>query len=559
MVDDYVAVKHGRKRAEYPHPVMKEVLEETHGVMVYQEQVMRILERLGGIELSSAYTCIKAISKKKIETIAAFREKFVEGAKAKGLPKSEAAELFGLIEKFAGYGFNKSHSTAYALLAWQTAYLKTHFPVEFMAALLSGDITGRNFKKKDALVEHIEDCRRMGIDVAPPDVNASGVDFTVAEGRILFGMSAIKGCGVPAAQAILAEREKGGPYRDLDNFCGRLDPSVVNKTAVESLAKAGALDSLGGHRAAILAGIERALAAGASRLADRKSGQKNLFDALEPAPASPSPAAKAAATSSLPDVPPLTDLEMRSHEKEVLGYYVHSHPLAEYAGIMSALCSHGTADLAGAKAKSEVVIGGLVAALKLSNVKQPRPGSTHTRYGMFDLEDMDGIVRSICWPEDYARLGAYLQPDAVVVVSGSVDRRAGSEETNLIVNDLVPIAEVWTKPVRQVTVKLSEPLHDIGTLNQLAEILRRHAGPVSLRLVLDLADGRRVLLEADRHKVGWSHQLHAELQGLLGSGAVRAAVSLGKARSSENSRGENGRGGEGGRRQAGGRNPAGAR
>ncbi|MEI7863146.1 MAG: DNA polymerase III subunit alpha, partial [Planctomycetota bacterium] len=550
MVDDYVAVKHGRKRAEYPHPVMKEVLEETHGVMVYQEQVMRILERLGGIELSSAYTCIKAISKKKIETIAAFREKFVEGAKAKGLPKSEAAELFGLIEKFAGYGFNKSHSTAYALLAWQTAYLKTHFPVEFMAALLSGDITGRNFKKKDALVEHIEDCRRMGIDVAPPDVNASGVDFTVAEGRILFGMSAIKGCGVPASQAILAERQKGGPYRDLDNFCGRLDPSVVNKTAVESLAKAGALDSLGGHRAAILAGIERALTAGASRLADRKSGQKNLFDALEPAPATPSSAAKEAATSALPDVPPLTDLEMRSHEKEVLGYYVHSHPLAEYAGIMSALCSHGTGDLAGAKAKSEVVIGGLVAALKLSNVKQARPGSTHTRYGMFDLEDMDGIVRSICWPEDYARLGAFLQPDAVVVVSGSIDRRAGSEETNLIVNDLVPIAEVWTKPVRQVTVKLTDPLHDSGTLNQLAEILKRHAGPTPLRLVLDLADGRRVLLEADRHTVAWSHQLHAELAGLLGPGAVRAAVSLGKARSSEGSRGENGRGGEGGRRQA---------
>ena len=174
MVDDYVAVKHGRKRAEYRHPVMKDLLEETHGVMVYQEQVMRILERLGGIELSSAYTCIKAISKKKIETIAAFREQFVDGANAKGLSKQQAKELFGLIEKFAGYGFNKSHSTAYALLAWQTAYLKTHWPVEFMAALLSGDITGRNFKKKDALVEHIEDCRRMGIEVTPPDVNASG-------------------------------------------------------------------------------------------------------------------------------------------------------------------------------------------------------------------------------------------------------------------------------------------------------------------------------------------------------------------------------------------------
>ena len=332
MVDDYVAVKHGRKRAEYRHPVMKDLLEETHGVMVYQEQVMRILERLGGIELSSAYTCIKAISKKKIETIAAFREQFVDGANAKGLSKQQAKELFGLIEKFAGYGFNKSHSTAYALLAWQTAYLKTHWPVEFMAALLSGDITGRNFKKKDALVEHIEDCRRMGIEVTPPDVNASGVDFTVANGRIVFGLSAIKGCGVPAATAIGVERQRNGPYRSLDDFCSRLDPSVVNKTAAESLAKAGAMDSLGPHRAAILAGIERAMAAGASRLADRKSGQKNLFDVFEEAP-------QAAATPppGLQDVPTFSDLETRSHEKDVLGYYIHSHPLAECSGILETM------------------------------------------------------------------------------------------------------------------------------------------------------------------------------------------------------------------------------
>ncbi|MFM8496338.1 MAG: DNA polymerase III subunit alpha, partial [Planctomycetia bacterium] len=323
MVDEYVNVKHGRKRAEFLHPVMKDVLAETHGVMVYQEQVMRILEQLGGIELSSAYTCIKAISKKKLETIAAFREQFVSGAQAKGLAKQQAQEVFALIEKFAGYGFNKSHSTAYALLAWQTAHLKTHWPVEFMAALLSGDITGRNFKKKDALVEHIEDCRRMAIEVAPPDVNASAADFTVADGRILFGLSAIKGCGGQAAEAIAVERIKNGPYRDLDDFCGRLDPSVVNKTAVESLAKAGALDRLGSHRGAILAAVEKAMAAGAARVADRKSGQKNLFDAFEDTAA----ASSAPVPSGLPDVPPLSDLEMRSGEKEVLGYYVHSHPL----------------------------------------------------------------------------------------------------------------------------------------------------------------------------------------------------------------------------------------
>jgi DNA polymerase III subunit alpha len=199
MVDDYIEVKHGRKPAFYPHPVMKEVLDETHGVMVFQEQVMQILNLLGGIPLAGAYTCIKAISKKKLPIIAKYREEFISGAQEKGLNKKKADELFGMIEKFAGYGFNKSHSTAYALIAYQTAYLKAHYPVEFMAALLSGDIPGRNFKSKDSLVEHLEDCQRMGVEVVPPDVNRSEVDFAVADGTILFGLSAIKSCGSGAA------------------------------------------------------------------------------------------------------------------------------------------------------------------------------------------------------------------------------------------------------------------------------------------------------------------------------------------------------------------------
>ena len=529
MVDEYVAVKHGRKRAEFLHPVMEDVLAETHGVMVYQEQVMRILERLGDIDLSKAYTCIKAISKKKLETIAAFREEFVAGAQSKGLTKQQAAEVFALIEKFAGYGFNKSHSTAYALLAWQTAHLKTHYPVEFMAALLSGDITSRNFKKKDALVEHIEDCRRMAIEVAPPDVNASMADFFVASGRILFGLSAVKGCGVQASEAIAAERARRGPFKDLHDFCGRLDPSVVNKTAIENLTKAGALDSLGGHRGQLLAGVEKAMASGASQLADRKSGQKNLFEAFdEPVAAEPVPV-------GLPDVPALSDLEMRSGEKEVLGYYVHSHPLAEYQGLLEAICTHGTASLGNVPAKGDVLIGGLVSALKLSNTKQPRPGSNHTRYGMFDLEDMEGLVRSICWPEDFARVGEHIQADAVLLVAGSIDRRAGSEETNLIVNDVVPVADAWRLPARGVTVKLVAGRHDRDTLDRLAAVVAAHPGAVPLRLVLDVdkvegaegPDAMRVIMDADRQGVAWSPALLAALVDALGPGSVRAAVSLG--------------------------------
>jgi len=211
----------------------------------------------------------------------------------------------------------------------------------------------------------------------------------------------------------------------------------------------------------------------------------------------------------------------------VLGYYVHSHPLAEHQGLLEAICTHGTASLGTVPAKGEVVIGGLVAALKLSNTKQPRPGSAHTRYGMFDLEDMDGLVRSICWPEDFARLGEHIQADAVILVAGSIDRRAGSEETNLIVNEAVPLAAAWELPVKSVTVKVSEGPHDPGTLDRLAAVVAAHPGRVPLRLVLDTADGKRVLMEADRHSVAWSPALHRAIVELLGPGSVRAAVSLG--------------------------------
>src|SRR3954469_1778157 len=259
MVEDYVAVKHGRKRAEYIHPICEKILSETNGVMVYQEQVMRILNELGGIDLAAAYTCIKAISKKKEETIARSREQFLQGAQANGISHQQALDFWNLVIKFAGYGFNKSHSTAYALIAYMTAYLKAHYPVEFMAALLSGDIQGRNFQKKDSLVEHLEDCQRMGIVVEPADVNRSDVDFTVAGGKIQFGLAAIKGCGGASGEAIAAARKAGGPFRDIFDFCERVDASGASKATIETLIQAGGFDSICPNRAALAAVIDRAV------------------------------------------------------------------------------------------------------------------------------------------------------------------------------------------------------------------------------------------------------------------------------------------------------------
>jgi DNA polymerase-3 subunit alpha len=516
MVEDYIQVKHGRQQAEYKHPVLKEILEETHGVMVYQEQVMRILNRLGGIELADAYSCIKAISKKKLETIAKYREEFVEGAVGQGMVKGAAAEVFGLIEKFAGYGFNKSHSTAYALIAYMTAYLKAHYPVEFMAALLSSDIPARNFRKKDSLVEHFEDCQRMGIAVLPPAVNRSEVDFVVAEGQILFALSAIKGCGSSAAAAIVRARQSGGPFRSLFDFCCRLDPGTVNRTAIESLVKCGALDGLGGNRAQWFAAIDRALQTGSSAAADRRSGQKGLFGDEEDE--SPGAAAK-----DLPDMPEWDERDRLAKEKESLGFYMSSHPLAEHEKTLAAYCSHTTAEAGALKHRTEVMLGGMISALKFAHTKNPKPGSP-SRYATFDLEDTAGILRCILWPEPLAQFGPLLQPDAIRILRGAVDKRPGSEEANLIVNELIPLEDLASRYTRGVRVRVSEEAHGLRKLEMLHEILRGYPGGCPLELSVCLADGTRVACRADEFRVAASPEMRSRVEELLGAENFRWLV-----------------------------------
>jgi DNA polymerase-3 subunit alpha len=524
MVDDYVQVKHGRREARYPHPVMKEVLEETHGVMVYQEQVMRILNRLGGIALPDAYTCIKAISKKKLPLIAKYREEFVAGASAKGLDSDKAAELFEMIEKFAGYGFNKSHSTAYALIAYMTAYLKAHYPVEFMAALLSGDIDARNFKKKDALVEHLEDSRRMGIEIVPPDVNRSGAEFSVVDGKIVIGLCAIKGCGRSAVEALVVARKSGGPFRDLFDFCERVDPAQLGRATIETLIKAGAFDSLGGSRSRHMAAIERAMQSGAALHADRKSGQKGLFDALDE-----TPDRAAGANASLPQLPEWDDRQRLGFEKEVLGFYLSSHPLAEHEQTLARYCSHNTSELATLPHRSEVVLGGMLSAIKYSQTRAPRAGSSNTKYAMFDLEDLHGAVRSIVWPEEFAQYGHLVRADATLVARGVVDRRPGSEEVNLIVNELIPFADLSSRFARAIVVRIDEQQHAQQGVETLFEILRGYPGNCELQLVVCLADGSRVYLKSDGLRVDWNDTMRVRVEELLGPGNLRVVVAQGGA------------------------------
>ena len=515
MVDDYVAVKHGRQQPEYKHQVLEEILGETHGVMVYQEQVMRILNRLGGIPLANAYTCIKAISKKKEALIAANYEKFIEGSVENGLGKKDAEEIWNLILKFAGYGFNKSHSTAYALIAYQTAYLKTHYPVEFMAALLSGDIPSRNFKKKDPLVDHMEDSDRMGIEIVAPNINSSNVEFSVADGKIHFALSAIKGCGGSAAEAIVAAREQDGPFKDLFDFCERVDPSACNRSAIETLIKAGAFDEFGARRAQLMSVLERAIQSGAAALADRKSGQKSLFGDMEEA------SDEEEVSVQLPDVPEWEERERLLMEKEVLGFYLSSHPLEEFKGRFETFCSHSTADIGNLPDRTEITMGGMISAIKLAHVRKARPGSNATKYANFDLEDMHGAIRCIVWPNDYQQFAESIVADAVLVARGVIDRRGGADEANLIINELIPIEELDARYTRGVLVRVHESAHGEKGLRQVREILRGYPGNCEVQLLLFLDNGSRVQLRSENLRVELSPEMRSRIDDLLGPGNFR--------------------------------------
>lgn len=515
MVQQYIDVKNGRRPAEYKLDVLKEILEETHGVMVYQEQVMQILNRLGKIPLAAAYTCIKAISKKKEELIAQNYEQFMQGSVEQGLAKKDAQEMWEMILKFAGYGFNKSHSTAYALVAWQTAYLKTHYKIEFMAALLTGDIPGRNFTSKDSLVEHMEDCERMGIEVVAPSINHSDVNFTVADGKIYFAMSAIKGCGVSAAEAITLERKTNGPFASLFDFCERITASKCGRSSIETLIKAGAMDCFGAHRAQLSAAVDRAMQSGASVLADKMSGQKNLFGGeLEEEDAD--------TNIEYPDVPDWEEREMLAAEKEVLGFYLTSHPLAAFEDQLARYCSHKTTSLAGTKDRDRVSMGGMISAVKHSHVKNPRDQNSPTKYVMFDLEDVEGSIRCILWPQDFAQHGHLVVADGVVVLQGRLDYRGG-DEANLIVDKVIPIDQLDQNLTHGIKIHLDQHRHGDDGLKNAYEIIRGYPGNRELKIELVLADGMHVQMKSNK-RIDINEQLCGRLRELLGKTSVEMLI-----------------------------------
>ncbi len=501
MITDFLDRKHGRKAVSYDLPELQEILAETYGVIVYQEQVMQISNRLAGYSLGEADILRRAMGKKKAEEMAGQRERFLAGAAGRGYPRRKIEKIFDLMEQFAGYGFNKSHSAAYAYLAYVTAYLKAHYPVEFMSALLSSE-TGNTAK----VVKYINECREMGIKVLPPEANSSDWNFTPDGEAIRFGLGAVRNLGQTAVAAIQEARRQGGPFVSLFDFCERVDLRSLNKRTLESIIKAGALDFLGGSRSQLCQALDRAMEAGQKAGRDRESGQHGLFGAPPPE--------ESAAAEKLPDAPPWLEREQLKYEKEVLGFYVTGHPLNEHDGKIRELATHDSSTLEGLAFGAEVALCGVIQSATVKRNREGKPWASVL------LEDRQGNVDLLVFASQYESLRPMLEPDMVVLVRGSA-RPDESGPPKVAVSDITPLEVARIRVPRQIFVKVRLRPEDPapGPAERLADLFRRKPGDTDVCFRLERA-GDFVALVDSGLRVRADREFCEAAEKILGAGAV---------------------------------------
>ncbi|MFQ5893107.1 MAG: DNA polymerase III subunit alpha, partial [Nitrospinota bacterium] len=502
MVDDFIQRKHGRVEITYEVPELEEVLRETYGVIVYQEQVMEIASRLAGFTLGEADILRRAMGKKRPEEMALQRERFLKGAADRGIERTTAERLFQRMEAFAGYGFNKSHSAAYGLIAYQTAYLKANYPVEFMAALLTSEA-----ENTDKVMVYMGECREMGITVAPPDCNESDKHFTVVGEAIRFGLAAVKNVGGSAVDATLAARAEGGPFSSLADYCRRVDLRVVNRRVVESLIKCGAFDSLGRGRAPLLRGLEATMEAGQRLQRDEAIGQMGMF----------APEAGGLEAPAL-DGPEWSDHERLAYEKEALGFYITGHPLAAYTKAIRRFATATTASVAEISHGEEVALGGLVVKNRILTTKRG------DRMSFITLEDLHGFLEVIVFPELFQSVEELLMAvemgeEQPVMVRGTVD--VVEDAVKVIASAVTPLGEYAERVATRVTIRVPTTGLTGEDLSGLKAILLRHRGDARVELRLMGADRRQTVVALDRDLGAVaSAELIEEVETLLGQNRV---------------------------------------
>jgi DNA polymerase-3 subunit alpha len=504
MIDDYVARKHGRKAVEYMVPELEPILRETYGVIVYQEQVMKIAADLANYSMAEADDLRKAMGKKIVEILARHRQRFVEGAVANKIPQQKAKKLFDLIEKFGGYGFNKSHSAAYALIAYQTAFLKAHFPVEIMASLLTSEM-----HSSDGVVKFIAECRHHDIPILPPDINTSDTQFTVDGSRIRFGLVAVKNVGESAIESIIASRTDQ-PFESLFDFCERVDLKKVNKRVIESLIKCGAFDSTGAKRSRMTAALESALEYGQRVQKERNDPQMGLFDLADDQPGINAPA--------LPEIGEWEGKQFLAFEKEALGFYLSGHPLTRYEEVLDKFTNANAISIKELKDGGVIRIGGLVRSIK--NIKTKKG----ELMAFVTIEDMHGAVEVIVFSRVFSDVRDLLVEDRPVLVQGQVQK---DEKSVKILADMVisidKAEETWAASVH-FNLELSRT--DREGLENLHAILKRHPGlcPAFLHL-RSPGNTDSIIALPDGFKLKAGAVLTREVNGFLGYHAVETRCS----------------------------------
>ena len=460
MIDDFIKRKHGVKKIEYELPELKAVLEETYGVIVYQEQVMQIANVISGYSLGEADLLRRAMGKKKAEEMAAQREKFLGGARAKGFKdEKKITRIFDLMEQFAGYGFNKSHSAAYAVLAYRTAYLKARHPQYFMAALLTSERGNQ-----DKVVKYINECRDMGIAIQPPDIDSSDVHFTPTKDGIRFGLAAIKNVGETAITSIVASK----PFESLFDFCERVDLRTVNKRVIESLVKAGAFDSIETDRSLLYANIDRAMDWGQRKQREREIGQGGLFGMIT---------VVGNRNNGLDPADPWPEGLKLKHEKETLGFYITGHPLRKYTNEVKTYGNATTGVLSEKPSGFDVSIGGLVSAIRLMRTKK---GDAMC---VILLEDWEGIVEVLVFPEIYTKVQRLLEVDAPVFVRGKLDNDESSSK--ILATDLLPMERVKEVLSRIVTIRIDGSIAPPDLAERLQPIIDEKRGSAEVIFELE--------------------------------------------------------------------------
>jgi DNA polymerase-3 subunit alpha len=501
MIDDFIKRKHGTTKVSYELPQLKDILEETYGVILYQEQVMQIANRLASFSLGEADILRRAMGKKKKEEMAAQRAKFMSGCANNKIPEKKGERIFNLMEEFAGYGFNKSHSCAYALLAYQTAYLKTHYPVEFMAALLTSEAGNT-----DKIVKYINEARGMSISILPPDVNESDLYFTPVGEAIRFGLAAIKNVGENTAKAIRESRLNQGEFRSLYEFCERIESRFLNKRVFESLIKSGAVDTLG-SRESMLASVDDAVMALQRATRVRESGQHGLFGTA----AAPAPLA-----FEMREAEPWSEEERLASEYAMLGFYVSGHPLAKYASRLQELKSVSLAEVEGLRNGKEITVAALIVGVR------PMRSRKGARWAIYTLQDMTGVQELLAFPESFAKLENMLKPGTPLLLKARVQiEEAGTRLSLQEARRLEDIAERKAPPEFRVRLEI-ESLSE-GTLDQLEGLFTGSPGPSPVLFELHSPDGSVAVLQAQQ-RVTVKAELIDSVRKICGAQAIELVM-----------------------------------